>query len=352
MTDRPARRVLTTRDLNRALLARQLLLERSSLSIPRAVERLGGLQNQYAPSGYVSLWSRVRDFRRGALTRALERRRVVQATLLRGTIHVVSARDYPLFAEGIRTSLQTWWLRIHKDVTAGGVEAAAARVREFLSGEPRRASEIKAFMSAEGFPREAWSSLGVWLDLVRVPPSGTWEHRRADLYGRADEWLGPSAATEARGLDRLVRRYFGAFGPASPNDVAGWAGVPVRLIHSVIEEMDLRRFRDEAGGDLFDLPRAMLPEPDTRAPVRFLPTWDATLLVHARRAQILPEPYRPLVFNTRTPHSVPTFLVEGAVAGTWRHEGGHIRIEPFEVLPRMIRREVEAEATGLAAFHA
>jgi hypothetical protein len=119
-----------------------------------------------------------------------------------------------------------------------------------------------------------------------------------------------------------------------------------------VERMPLRRFRDERGGELLDLPRAPLPDPDTRAPVRFLPTWEAMLLVHARRTQVLPEPYRSLVFNTRTPHSVSTFLVDGAVAGTWRYEGGRIWWEPFEPLPRAARRELEDEAKGLAAFHA
>jgi len=119
----------------------------------------------------------------------------------------------------------------------------------------------------------------------------------------------------------------------------------------VVPRLRLRHFRDERGGELLDLPRAPLPDPETPAPVRFLPTWEATLLVHARRTQILPETYRPLVFNTKTPHSVPTFLVDGAVAGTWRYEKGRIRLEPFAPLPRVVRRELEDESERLAAFH-
>jgi hypothetical protein len=120
----------------------------------------------------------------------------------------------------------------------------------------------------------------------------------------------------------------------------------------VAEKLSLRRFRDERGRELLDLLGAALPDANTPAPVRFLPTWDATLLVHARRTQILPEPYRPLVFNTRTPHSVPTFLVDGAVAGKWRFEKGRIQLEPFDTLPRRVRGELEEEAKRLAAFHA
>jgi hypothetical protein len=116
--------------------------------------------------------------------------------------------------------------------------------------------------------------------------------------------------------------------------------------------MRFRRFRDEWGGELVDLPRSPIPDQDTPAPIRFLPTWEAMLLVHARRTQVLPEEYRPLVFNTRTPHSVSTFLVDGTVAGIWRHEGGRIRWESFDPLPRVARREVEDEAKRLGAFHA
>jgi hypothetical protein len=120
---------------------------------------------------------------------------------------------------------------------------------------------------------------------------------------------------------------------------------------SVIDRLALRRFRDEKGKELLDLRRAPLPDAATPAPVRFLPTWDATLLVHARRTQILPERHRPLVFNTKTPHSVPTFLVDGAVAGTWRYERGRVEIKPFEPLAKAVRREVEDEAKRLEAFH-
>jgi len=334
------------------LLARQFLLARSSLPLVQTTERVGGLQTQYAPSGYVGLWSRMTDFRRDALTAALEQRRVIQGTLLRSTIHMVSARDYWLFLSAVRMGRQEWWRRVTRK-GFGEVDLAAAVpiFREALEAGPRRAADLKELLIRRGFPSIAWNGIGLWVDMIRVPPSGTWEQRKADLYGLAERWVPSPRPAEAAGLEHVVRRYLGAFGPATVREIADWAGIPHPTLIAAIDRLSLRHFRDEKGKELLDLQRAPLPEAATPAPVRFLPTWDATLLVHARRTQILPEHYRPLVFNTKTPHSVPTFLVDGAVAGTWRFEGGRIEVKPFEPLPKAARREVEDEAKRLAAFH-
>lgn len=340
-----AERVLTTRELNRALLARQLLLERVRLPIPRVLERIGGIQNQYAPNGYIRLWSCVEGFRHEDLTRALERRSVIQGTLMRETIHLVSRRDYPLFAAGIRRSVREWRLRVEKLADDAEIAATARRVRRHLRGRTVSRKELDELVA--GTP-------GVynWLDLVCVPPSGTWERRRAHTYALAEEWVGPLDASEDEGIEHLARRYLGGFGPASANQVSGWSKIPLARLRPVLERMSLRRFRDDQGQELLDLPRAPLPDPETPAPVRFLPTWDATLLVHARRTLILPEEYRPLIFHTKAPQSFPTFLVDGQVAGTWRYEDGRVRIEPFARLPRGARAELEDEAERLAAFSA
>ncbi len=271
---------------------------------------------------------------------------------MRVTIHTVSARDYPLFAAGVRMSRREWWLRTNRKQIQGiDMEALAARLRVHLGGGPHRRAELSERLRADGFPPIAWSGAGLWLDMVRVPPSGTWDRKSADLYGLAEHWLGPSGATEAEGQAHLVRRYLGGFGPAPLLDVASWAGLPVSTLRPVVQRLRLRRFRDERGGELLDLPGAPLPDADTPSPARFLPTWDATLLVSARRTQILPERYRSLVFNPKTPHSVSTFLVDGAVAGKWRYEDGDVHLEPFDPLGRAARRELEEEAERLAAFH-
>ena len=350
-------RVLTTADLNRALLARQLLLERAKLPVPRALERVGGIQAQYAPSSYIGLWSRLEGFALGDLTRALERRRAVQGTLLRSTIHLVSEGDYWGFALGSRPARQKSWLRFDKKrLSRAEMSSAAKAVRKELAGRVEHRDELLKLARERDpeRPTHLWNGLSAWVELVRAPPSGTWERRRADLYALAEEWLGPPDTTPEQGLELLLRRYVGGFGPARLADAANWAGVPVADLEPVAERLTLRRFRDEEGRELVDLPRAPLPGGSAPAPVRLLPTWDATLLVHARRTQILPEEYRPFVFDTKTPHSSPTFVVEGAVAGTWILERGgtkaKVTLQPFERLPSAARSEARGEAERLARF--
>jgi hypothetical protein len=344
-TDLP---VLTERQLNRALLARQLLLERAELSLTAAIERVGGLQTQYAPAGYIALSSRLASFERDDLTRALERARVIQATTMRQTIHMVSRRDYWPLTEGIRRGRRAWWERTARGQTdVRTMPALARRLERLLAEGPRKRSEIVAEL---GIDATRFNGASVYVDLVRVPPEGTWERPRADRYALATAWVGPNGADETSGLTLLARRYLAAFGPATRKDLATWAGLRVGAFDATLDVMRLRRFRSEAGEELLDLPRAPLPEAETPAPVRFLPVWDATMLVHARRTQILPERFRDRVFNVRTPQSVHTFLVDGRAAGSWRSEGDRVKIEPFEPLPRSIRREVDEEAERLRAF--
>jgi len=347
VADRP---ILTTRQLNRALLRRQLLLERTSDSIPAALERLAGIQNQYAPNAYIRLWSCLSDFRRGALTRAYADGTVVQGTLMRGTIHTVSAADYHPMVAAIRDERRAWARRVHRsdDSTRSRV---VARVRRALRGRVASRAELDDLL------READPAIRQTIDteaeLLRVPPSGTWERRRADLYALADDVLGGHARTsQAAGLRHLVQRYLAAFGPATVRDIADYAGMPVRPLTDLLGRLELGRFRDEQQRELVDLPDGELPDPETPAPVRFLPTWDAILLVHARRTQVLPEPYRPRIFHTKMPPSYPTFLVDGQVAGTWRFEDGEVRLTPFRPLRPSEQEELDDEAHRLAAFHA
>lgn len=346
-SDAGDQRVLPQRVLNRALLARQGLLDGHRGEVPAVLDKIGGIQAQYAPSMYVGLWSRTQTLARADVTSALERRTAIQGTLLRGTIHLVTTTDYWPTVQAVRRARQLWHLRaIRNDPPEAEWCSAARLLRRALANGPMPRKKVDALVG----PRFR-SGIGIWLDLVRVPPSGTWEHRPADLFDLAERWVGPESGTEAAGVELLVGRYLAGFGPARPADIASWAGLPVTMITAALAGVVTRTFRDEAGKVLVDVPGAPLPDAGTPAPVRFLPTWDATLLVHARRTLILPEQHRPAIFSTKNPHSVGTFLVDGAVAGTWRYDDGRVALTELAPLSPPARREVETEAERLAEFH-
>jgi hypothetical protein len=212
----------------------------------------------------------------------------------------------------------------------------ADALRADLAEGPRTAKELGRLLEPH---------VSLWVELVRVPPSGTWERRRADLYALAEQAVGPCDVTEDDGVDHLIRSYLRGFGPATVDDVSAWSGVPARMLAPAVERVRLRRYL----GGLLDLPRAPLPPADAPIPVRLLPTWDAILLVHARRTGVMREEYRPVVFATKNPPSVPTFLVNGRVAGAWRFDGTGIRLEPYERVTRAARSALLVEGERLAA---
>jgi hypothetical protein len=340
---------LTARALNRTLLARQLLLERSTLSIPEVVERIGGLQTQYAPSGYVGLWTRLARFEREALTRALEERSVVQATLMRTTIHVVARREFWSYAMGVRRARRDWAMRVPAAAAGRGDEAAmiahADQLRAALADGPKSVKEL------DGLGAGFVGSLGLWVDLVRVPPSGTWERRRADRLALAEAWIGPSDVSEAAGLTHLVRAYLRGFGPAAWRDIASWAGISVAAAKRGGEGLELVTYRDEDGRPLVDLAGGSIIEPHTPAPIRFLPHWDANLLVHARRTGLLPDAYRSRIFSTRNPFSVGVVLVDGTVVAAWSVRDDRVVLDLLTDLTSRDARAVEHEREALEAFH-
>jgi hypothetical protein len=344
-------RVLTERELNRAVLARQLLLERSKVSIPKTLERIGGIQAQYAPSMYVGLWTRLEGVDREALTRALEKRSVVQGTLLRSTIHLVTPRDWWTWSAATRERRREEWLRARKGVaTAKELAGIARKVRARIGDGSIARKELQEMV---GKGPQGISAINAWLDLVRVPPSGTWDRRRADEFALADEWIGPDPSpgkTEA--TVALVESYLRGFGPGTPSEIADWAGLPIGPVRATLDGLVLRRFCAEDGAELVDLPRLPLPDPETPAPPRLLPVWDAITLAHARRGQLLPEEHRSKVFSTKTPQSINTFMVDGQIAGGWKFEKGKVKLEPFVRLDKAARRELDQEGERLAEFAA
>jgi hypothetical protein len=348
-----ADRVLSLRELNRATLARQLLLARGRISVPKAIERLAGLQAQWPPSPYVALWSRLEGFERKRLTRALLRRQVVKATLMRITLHLVSAGDYVLFAGALKAP---WVGQLTRRMERMGLDvdvpALAEQALALMADGPRSRSEVLEVFGPTGEqPWFIWTLVQAELGLVRAPDSALWRRTLGPVsYVPARAWLGRSPDTEPRALVHLVRRYLSAFGPASRADAAQWTGLPVSALTPALEALEpLRRFRDERGRELLDLPRQPLPSGDTQAPVRFLSNWDSALLAYDIRDRILPEPYRKAVIQ-RNGDVLPTFLVDGFVAGTWSEKDRCVVLEPFEPVPRRLRRELDAEARALEAF--
>jgi winged helix DNA-binding protein len=343
-------RVLTLRELNRATLARQLLLERRNHTVARAVERVAGLQAQWPPAPYVGLWSRLEGFRRPVLERALIEQRVVKATLMRATLHLVSRNDYPTFLSAVHGGEAPL---LRPEAVAYGHRVAAA-VRSFLADGPRSRTEVFRLLEEEhGFDPDHPTPWGVWFairtqaHIVHAPESAFWNAGTRMRFVAMEEGELPDP-TIAR--VELVRRYLGAFGPATRADIADWSGLRVKDFASAIEALEpLRRFRNEEGKELLDLPRAPLPPGDTPAPVRFLPKWDSLLLGHKDRRRVMTDELRKAVIATNG-DVVQTFLIDGVVAGRWSVAGGRVRLEPFGPIPRRVARELKDETARLETF--
>jgi hypothetical protein len=337
-------RVLTLRELNRATLARQLLLQRKRLSPSAVIERLVGMQAQWPQAPYVGIWSRTTSFRREALERELARAAVVKATVMRMTLHLVTRHDYALLRAALS---ETNYL----DQTSVARRLAPS-VRALAAAGPVTTAEALAYLEREhGLTgvnaRRAWRGARVRAHVLHHHESAFWHARPERRFVTLEE---PEAhdPTEARAA--ILRRFLSAFGPASRRDIVAWSMMHVPEITRALERLEpLRRFRDEHGRELLDVPGAPLPDPETPAPVRFLPKWDNVLLAFSDRTRVLPEQYRKTVIRMNG-DVAQTFLVDGFVAGIWRVEEGRVVLEPFSPLPRSARRELEDEAGRLEAF--
>jgi hypothetical protein len=336
-----AERVLTQRELNRATLARQLLLARARLPVVRAVERVAGLQAQLGKTPYVGLWSRVEAFRREQLERPLLAGKVVRGVLMRGTVHLVTAADYALFASGIELAPASWVRPDDEEVA----RAVAPALRAFCA-KPRTRDEVAAWLEREhglGIvgPNGLWYALRIHGRIAHAPESSLWSSPiQGPRFVAAEDGAPEGDAARAE----LVRRYLAAFGPATRAEIAGWSGMKVRDFAGLLDGLQV--LRDDTGRELLDLPRAPRPGGETPAPVRFLPKFDNVLL---DRVRVLPEEYRRLVVR-KNADVLPTFTVDGYVAGTWRTEKSRVVTEPFAPLPRAARRELEDERARLEAW--
>jgi uncharacterized coiled-coil protein SlyX len=337
-------RVLTLRELNRALLERQLLLARERLPVRRAIERLCALQAQYAPSPYIALWSRVTGFRKEQLTRALESRKVVKSSLFRITLHITSARDYPYYAAAWLPAAREMTPRVTVEQLAELSRKVHAAARKQITHE-----QLEAIAGKEMGGRWRTRTLA---PLLHVPPAGTWGfHGRPELLV-LDAWLGVELPTREEGAKHFVRSYLASFGPATKQDLLRFAGVRVGDLRPGFEQLTLRTFRDERGRELIDLPDAPLPNGDTVAPIRFLPKWDSSLLAYAppERTRILPEKFRRTVIR-KNGDVLPTVLVDGFVAATWNVDKKRgLEIEPLRRLTKAERAEIDEEGEQLVEF--
>jgi len=359
--------VLGRRELNRALLDRQMLLRRVPLPAetgPRAervietVEHLAGLQAQAPFPPYYGLWSRLAGFRPGDLAELILSRRLVRIALMRGTIHLVSAGDClmlrPLIQPVLDRAMSTTYGRQLSGVDTGEL-AAAGRV--LVEEKPRTFSELGTLLSAQ-WPDHPPAALAqgvrALVPLVQVPPRAVWGLAGQAAHTSAESWLGRDLEAGPR-LDDLVVRYLAAFGPATVMDMQCWSGL-TRLREAVDRlRPRLHTFRDEQGAELFDLPDAPRPGPDVPAPVRMVAEFDNLILSHADRARIISEPNRQRMF-TRNGIFPGTVLVDGFVVGMWRlarsRGGAALVIEMFEPVRDRDRDAIVAEGGRLLAFAA
>ena len=335
--------VLTLRRLNRATLARQLLLERKQLSPVAVIERLVGMQAQWPPAPYVGIWTRTTSFRRDALERQLASGAVVKATVMRQTLHLVTRRDYALLRAALSETNFPWQTAVAARFAPG--------VRKLATAGPVTTAEALAHIERESGlkgidARRAWRAARVRAHLLHHHETALWRGRPEGRYVALDE---PETHAPVEARAEILRRYLAAFGPATVRDIGAWSMMHVPELNAALALLELRRFRDENGRELLDVARAPLPDADTPAPVRFLPKWDNVLLAFADRTRVLPEPYRKTVIGTNG-DVAQTFLVDGFVAGTWTVAKGRVALAPFAPLSRAARREVREEAERLEAF--
>jgi hypothetical protein len=354
----PRRKVdqpLSTRALNRAALARQMLLRREKVSILDGIERLVALQAQLPNPPYVGLWTRLVDFRRDELTALIEKRRVVRSTMMRATQHLVTARDYLRLRPVLQPMLDQRSRHYHGRGTAGIEPSELLEAgRAMLEERPHTITELKTRL-AERWPKHDSNALGYTiqflLPLVHVPPRGTWGMGGAVPAVLAEPYLGRAMADD-RSPAKMTLRYLAAFGPATVADVQEWSGM--KGLRAVVDALrpKLCILRDEQGRELFDLPDAPLPDPDTPAPVRFLPEYDNLVLAYADRTRMLTREAQQAIWTKNG--LLATALVDGTVAASWKIQrertSATLSIDPVRRIAKSDRAALEEEGERLLAF--
>ena len=347
---------LSVRGLNRATLARQMLLARATLPAPQAIDRLAGLQAQLPVAPYIGLWTRLHDFRREDLARPIEERCVVKATLMRATLHLFSAEDYLQLRATLQPALDQAAGSIARRRAPGlDYERAVEAARAYIAEELRTFAEISAMLSA--LMRDAdvgplRYTVRTRLPLVQAPVANGWSYPGNPRFALADRWLGRPVPVE-QDLRALVWRYLAAFGPATVSDLQTWSGLAKLKEPLQALKPELVTFRDVGGRELLDLPDAPRPGADAPAPARFLPDFDNLLLGHSLRTRIIPAAFHAQVFLPGL-RVAATVLVDGFVAGAWKIETARRRaslvIEPFVPFDAPTRAALAEEGERLVRF--
>ncbi|MGH2630983.1 MAG: winged helix DNA-binding domain-containing protein [Actinomycetota bacterium] len=353
--------VLSQRALNRALLERQLLLRRASVSVADAIEHVVGQQAQVPMDPYLGLWTRLEGFRPERLAEMIEGRQAVRASLMRATIHLVTARDMltmrPVMQPVLERTFSTGspFGRALGDLDATEVAAVG---RALLEEQPRSRAELTPLL-LERWPGHDGNALAqavaYLLPLVQVPPRGVWGKSGQARFATAESWLDAPLAGDAS-PDPIVLRYLAAFGPASVMDAQSWSGLT--RLKEVFARLapGLRAFRNVAGRELFDLPDAPRPDPETPSPPRFLPEYDNVLLGHADRTRLVSDDYRKELLAAAGTKTIRIVLIDGCVGGTWAIERSEdtatLVIEPAGRLRKQARAGLLDEGGRLLRFAA
>lgn len=347
---------LSLKALNRATLARQMLLRRTDVSSKQAIKQLVGLQAQAPMSPYVGLWSRVEGFQRNGLAQLLETGEVIKATTMRATLHLITSADYAYFRETLQPVLTASWHSITKrkaqDLDMGRILSLA---KPYFQESPRSFEELSQFLS-NAFPDLDVGALRytvrMHLPMVQVPVSEGWSYPAKPKFALATDWVHEPFNTKYD-LNTLIYRYLAAFGPATIMDMQTWLGMSKLKPYFEALRSQLLSFRDENRRELFDLPNAPRPDMEIEAPIRFLPEYDNLLLSHQLRTRVIPEVYRPKVFLEAL-RVRATFLIDGFVQGAWKLETQQkeavLVLEPFVSLSHLEKERLAEEALKLLHF--